>query len=61
MENKSLSNCCTIGDMGWTDISITIKMNLLKMWNRIIQLSNTRLIKTIFNADFIECKKKLDI
>ena len=42
--NTYTLSCCAIGDMGWTGICIIIKMNMLKMWNRIIQLSNTRLI-----------------
>ena len=25
-----ISNCCTICDMGWTNIHITIKINMLK-------------------------------
>ena len=58
--NTYTSNC-TIVDMRWTDVSITIKMNMLKMRNQIIQLSNTRFINTIFNVDFIECRRKMDI
>ena len=56
--NTYTSNCSTIGNMGWTDISVTIKMNMLRTWNRSFQLSNIRLVKTIFNVDFMECRKK---
>ena len=43
--------------MGWTYISIVVKMNMLKLWNRIIRISNTRLIKQIFIMDFNACKQ----
>ena len=50
--NTYTSNCCTIGDMGWTDISIIIKMNMLKFWSRLIQLPDTRLVKGFFLLDY---------
>ena len=36
--NTYISNCCTIGDMGWTDLSLVTKMNMLRFWNNMIGL-----------------------
>ena len=43
--------------MGWTDISITAKLNMLKIWNRIIRISDTRFIKRVFHSDCTKCKR----
>ena len=46
--NTYTSNCCTMGDMGWIDLSVVIKINMLRFWNKLIDLSNERLTKNSF-------------
>ena len=50
--NTYTSNYCTIGDMGWTDISIIMKINMLRFWNRLLDIPDSRLIKQILLEDF---------
>ncbi len=40
------------GEMGWHSIRLTRWLNMLKYWNRLINLDDNRLTKKIFNWDF---------
>lgn len=55
--NTYTSNCCIIGDMGWTDLYTVIKLNKLRFWNRLICLDSNRSTKKSFLNDFYLCKK----
>ena len=55
--NTYTSNCCTIGDMGWIDISILIKLSMLRFWNRLMDLDHDRLVIKIYFNDLHRCKK----
>ena len=37
------------GDTGWIPSHITMKTNMIKLWNRICRLDNCRLPKVILN------------
>ena len=40
------SNCCATDDVGWIDLSVAININMLRFWNKLIDLiSNERLTK----------------
>ena len=50
--NKFSAKCAVIGDMGWTPGDIRRKLNLLRYWNRLVLLPNTRITKIIFLESF---------
>ena len=39
------------GDMGWTPVNIRHKGEMLRLWNRLVKMSDDRLTKKIFNWD----------
>ncbi len=43
-----------VGDMGWVSNRGRWKLNMLRMWNRLTTLDNSRLTKKIFNWDLTE-------
>ena len=47
--NKFSQNATLHGDTGWIPSHITIKTNMIKLWNRICRLDNCRLLKVILN------------
>ena len=47
--NKFSPNAMLQGDTGWIPSHITIKTNMIKLWNRICSLDNCRLPKVILN------------
>ena len=38
--------------MGWIDLSVVIKINMLRFWNELINLSNERLTNNFFLKDY---------
>lgn len=46
--NTFTSNVCVSGDMGWTDCLLHRKILMLKFWNRIIKISDDRIVKIVF-------------
>ena len=40
------------GEMGWTPVRLRKNICILRFWNRMIEMSNDRLSKRIFNADY---------
>ena len=40
------------GDMGWNTCSVRRKLNMLRMWNRFIKMSNDNLAKKVFLWDY---------
>ena len=55
--NRFTSNACIIGDMGWTDLNVIRKIRLLKFWNRLIKIEESRVIKQVFLYDYDKCKR----
>ena len=50
--NKFAAKCAVIGDMGWKPGDIRRKLNLLRYWNRLVLLPNTRITKIIFLGSY---------
>ena len=50
--NTDTSNCCTIGDMGWTDIFIIVKINMYTFWD-ILLIILLEVYQANILADFI--------
>ena len=50
--HKFAPNPGVLGDMGWTPSCIRRKICLLRYWNRLINMNNSRLTKCIFNEDY---------
>ena len=49
--SKYTTNMAIQGDMGWPSVSNKIKITILRFWNRLIKMPNTRLTKKIFIHD----------
>jgi hypothetical protein len=45
-----------IGELGWTTCRIRRKILMLKYWNRLINMPDSRLTKRIFYEDYNNCK-----
>ena len=46
--NTYTSNWCAIGCMRWTDISITIKLKMLRFWNILMDIDNESISQYFF-------------
>ena len=51
--HKFAPNLAIMGDMGWCPASIRRKISLLRYWNRLMKLDDSRLTKKIFNLDYV--------
>ena len=40
------------GDMGWTPSNMRHKLNILRFWNRVVNMSNDRITKVVFLWDY---------
>ena len=43
--------------MRWTELSVIVKLKMLKFWNKLIDLGNDRITKKTFLKDFHTCKR----
>ena len=50
--HKFLANLAINGDMGWENCSIRKKIEILRIWNRVVVMDEARLCKKIFNWEF---------
>ena len=50
--HKTTSLAAMRGEMGWEDINISQKIYMLRFWNRLIQMDNSRITKQIFLWDY---------
>ena len=50
--NKSTSLDFLMGDMGWLPSKIRHKLSMLRLWNRLLKLDQSRLPKKIFEAEY---------
>ncbi len=50
--HKFAPNPGVLGDMGWTPSCIRRKICILRYWNRLITMNNSRLTKSVFNTDY---------
>ncbi len=48
------------GDMGWAHSSVRRKVCMIRIWNRIVSLDNTRLPRKLLEWD-INCKERLEV
>ena len=46
--SKYTTNIAIQGDMGWPSVSYKTKVAVLRFWNRLVKMPNTRLTKNIF-------------
>ena len=46
-----------IGDMGWADFKVHKYSGCIRLWNRIIKIDDSRIIKKVFLYDYISCIK----
>ena len=49
--SKYTTNVAIQGDMGWPSVSSKIRASVFRLWNRLINMSNSRLTKKIFLND----------
>ena len=49
--HRFTSNVVVNGDMGWTSPVVRRKINILRLWNRLEKMSDTRLTKRIYLWD----------
>jgi hypothetical protein len=49
--HRFASNLAINGDMGWVTCEVRQKVEMLRLWNRLINVSDTRIVKKIFNWD----------
>lgn len=54
--HRFASNLAVNGDMGWIPCSIRQKLEVLRLWNRLISVSNNRLVKKVFQWDKLLCR-----
>ena len=40
------------GDMGWISLSINRCISIVRFWNRLLNMDNTRIIKRVFMWDY---------
>ena len=45
-----------IGDIGWCHGSIRKKVTVLRYWNRLMKMDNSRLTKAVFETEHSKCK-----
>ena len=50
--HKFAPNMAVVGDMGWIPCQIRRKLNILKLWNRFIDMNDNRINKHIFLWDY---------
>ena len=50
--HKFSANLAINGDMGWENCSIRKKIEILRVWNRLVTMDEARLCKKIFNWEF---------
>ena len=56
--SRYTTNIAVQGDMGWPSVSQKVKIAVFRYWNRLINMSNTRLTKKIFLHEiFLKGKK----
>ena len=54
VHNKAMrSFLCTAGDIGRIELSVVIKIKVLRFWTKLIDLSNERLTKNFFLKDIL--------
>ena len=49
-------NLSVNGDMGWLTCSVRQKLDILRLWNRLLRIDSQRIVKTVFNWDKTLCK-----
>ena len=49
--SKYTTNIAVQGDMGWPSVSYKVKVAILRFWNRLVKMQNTRLTKKNFLTD----------
>ena len=49
-------NLAINGDMGWTSSRVRRKLDMLRLWNRLLSMDDTRLTKYLFDCDKRLCK-----
>ena len=49
--HRFAANAAVTGDMGWTQSAVRRKVNILRLWNRLLSMNVTRLPKMILNWD----------
>ena len=54
--NRFTPTHAVIGDMGWDSDINRRKLNMLRLWNRLIQLDESRLSKKVFLWDYSICR-----
>ena len=54
--NKCTSNAVIQGDMGWTPPLVRPQLNCLRLWNRLLKMSENRLTRRIFIWDYNKCR-----
>lgn len=52
------SNAAINGDMGWTPAHIRHKINMLRFWNRLIEMDNERITKKVFMYELNNMQQK---
>ena len=50
--HKFSANLAINGDMGWENCTIRKKIEILRVWNRLVVMDEERLCKKIFNWEF---------
>ena len=50
--HKFAPNLSVIGDMGWWPSTIRHKIDMLKLWNKLIHMDDMRLMKSVFIWDY---------
>jgi hypothetical protein len=54
--HRFASNLAVNGDMGWLTCEIRQKIEMLRFWNRLVNVTEERLVKKVFNWDKQICK-----
>ncbi len=44
------------GDMGWVSCQTRHHINMIRLWNKFINMEESRIIKHVFNLDYRVCK-----
>ena len=54
--NKCTSNAVIQRDMGWTPPLVRRQLSCLRLWNRLLKMSENRLTRRIFIWDYTKCR-----